>query len=87
MINENKLNYIVDLLQEDYVFDKILTTALSKNTDFIGAIANDSLAIKSIRYLRENFVQDNNILLAIGWQEEGNIRTYGVFIKDISKGK
>lgn len=84
MINENKLNYVADLIKEGYVFDKILTRTLFENADIIGMVDDDKTVNKAIDYLRENFVQNSNMLLAIGWQEEGHCRTHGVFIKDTS---
>lgn len=84
MINENKLNYAVDLIKEGYVFDKILTRTLFENVDIIGMVDVDKTIMEAIDYLREKVVHNNNILLAMGWEEENYRRTYGVFIKDTS---
>lgn len=84
MINENKSNYADDLIKEGYVFDKILTRTLFENVDIIGMVDDDKTIMEAIGYLREKVVHNNNILLAIGWQEENYRRTYGVFIKDTS---
>lgn len=87
MININKTNHVFDLLKEGYEFDKKLTEAWFEmsNGHFFGRV-DEKLCVESINYLTENIVKNNNIKIAIGWQDEGmNKITHGIFLKDISK--